>query len=1272
MSSEWNRFLRDSIPPLFVAAVASQPPSTGLPALAFLPATLRVDEPFWQSMVDDIVRELRSSGLPVLCSESGELCPLDTLLRRPSCVSRRLLSNDTLKRITGKQFVATSPRLGDASSKDPTHGGGEHGDDTALIELNVLEFGLAEMAACIHDLTAPPLLQPLSTTWLVELYGALLGLCKQHAGGVEVAAELLRGLPILPLHRPAGASLLSSCDGDAVYRGLPAEYKAKGDVWRESTLPNLRLLSAPMEAALDAAETAAPTQLLWILGVRPATPADLVSHVLREHEATYAAGGDELGRIPSWRGRHRRLRAQLRLLRRHASLLPSTGTGRPPLVLVPALRPGLTHPGEEEEEEEEGEDKTQKKDKEKTGLHEEEASRLPGMAAASDVVLTRSLGGLVRAFPPIKMKSLGRWRYCYESEEGLDVVEQMFDEHFLVTCLGATAMSELGEEVEIRLALPAVPAAYNDGRLEIELVGSCDALVSSSQQVWFRSEPRKQRDAEAEGLPDEQLTAEQMEDRMQMMEDYCDAIDEAPLAAWVKEWLTGLMTALGDAAIHDFVVAALQRYSALVGALPCPIPSTEQNSGIHVRFERLAQCYQKESFAAFGSIDLPMIDLPMPEDRKSRALVKEALIGLEGVLPYAEANATTVIAALGTIRRQAVEFQAPVRPKHLLPLLSWLNTHMLFHPNRDEARVCSGLAQLLDAGESRGLLAVPATDGDPNAPHRTVTLAESCWHEPSSAGAPLADILGIANLAPHYAGVYPLFERLGVRKQYNPTELCSALDILSDALMDGIMPFDEPQRAFATSALIGASTDRIHATCTFIYEALAETFDRDAESDRGQLNVIDADFFDKRRIYVPGVGTGESHDTTALVLGHLGEPRFSTSEDVFWFALSSDEEELARACGLHALAAHYPASLKSLFTQRLHVPLRPHPSTSRLIEALHDLRERQQSESVARVVAACQARLAERDVDGLGDEGPSMGVEHSSSCQLHGPACSHPACRAFSELFGRGGAAAGGHGNGGMGGGGGRGVEMLRMLGGIGTDAAESMAQARRMLDHALSMAKRCSNSEVRTNGILSSTGSNVACQECDEALPCDGSDADLRYATVLSSGVPLYLDRSLSVGPNAIGIDRDIRYHAESFGQLLSFLGNLLGPTVLPALHIFFEPPLTVTGRRRRELFGFNKDNSLFFSLRAFISLHGSAQSIWIPEVTCFWMRVLTHELAHNLAESHDRRHEMLMERLLEQSLPPLVREHSQHAVRAAQPQRWAHGRTASSSQAHFIHSVR
>ena len=84
--------------------------------------------------------------------------------------------------------------------------------------------------------------------------------------------------------------------------------------------------------------------------------------------------------------------------------------------------------------------------------------------------------------------------------------------------------------------------------------------------------------------------------------------------------------------------------------------------------------------------------------------------------------------------------------------------------------------------------------------------------------------------------------------------------------------------------------------------------------------MIDADFFDKRRIYVPGVGTGESHDTTALVLGHLGEPRFSTSEDVFWFALSSDEEELARACGLHALAAHYPASLKSLFTQRLHVP----------------------------------------------------------------------------------------------------------------------------------------------------------------------------------------------------------------------------------------------------------------------------------------------------------------------------------------------------------------
>ena len=163
------------------------------------------------------------------------------------------------------------------------------------------------------------------------------------------------------------------------------------------------------------------------------------------------------------------------------------------------------------------------------------------------------------------------------------------------------------------------------------------------------------------------------------------------------------------------------------------------------------------------------------------------------------------------------------------------------------------------------------------------------------------------------------------------------------------------------------------------------------------------------------------------------------------------------------------------------------------------------------------------------------------------------------------------------------------------------------MLDHALSMAKKMlkfrgqgpmgfCHLQVQTLHARSPT------KRCRAMAP-----ADLRYATVLSSGVPLYLDRSLSVGPNAIGIDRDIRYHAESFGQLLSFLGNLLGPTVLPALHIFFEPPLTVTGRRRRELFGFNKDNLVVLLPPRIHLTPRIAQSIWSFRRRAPRMRVLT-----------------------------------------------------------------
>ena len=88
--------------------------------------------------------------------------------------------------------------------------------------------------------------------------------------------------------------------------------------------------------------------------------------------------------------------------------------------------------------------------------------------------------------------------------------------------------------------------------------------------------------------------------------------------------------------------------------------------------------------------------------------------------------------------------------------------------------------------------------------------------------------------------------------------------------------------------------------------------------------------------------------------------RFSTSEDVYWFAATADSAELAAACGLHALAPHYPNALRRFFVTLLHVPERPNPSTSRLLEAIHTLAASPPTESTARVVAECQRVCSRR------------------------------------------------------------------------------------------------------------------------------------------------------------------------------------------------------------------------------------------------------------------------------------------------------------------------
>ena len=50
----------------------------------------------------------------------------------------------------------------------------------------------------------------------------------------------------------------------------------------------------------------------------------------------------------------------------------------------------------------------------------------------------------------------------------------------------------------------------------------------------------------------------------------------------------------------------------------------------------------------------------------------------------------------------------------------------------------------------------------------------------------------------------------------------------------------------------------------------------------------------------PNSVTATERGTSALHAAADQRPRFSTSEDVYWFAASRDEQLLAAACGLHA------------------------------------------------------------------------------------------------------------------------------------------------------------------------------------------------------------------------------------------------------------------------------------------------------------------------------------------------------------------------------------
>ena len=966
--SAWNRWLRDSAARLFVAAVAAQPPVVCAPALAFLPATLRVTEPFWQLFVDGAIRELRVSPLPVIRSESGELCPLSSLLRRPGCVSERLISNQELKSITdGKQFA--------------TGGGKDGAEDASLAALGLPDFGLQELVGCVH--AWPTVFAP---SWQVELYGALFELLKQagtgEAGGLEAASRVVRSLRIFPLTADPCASV--ACESGPIFTSLQSRDETALDALGYS----LRLLDQPIVDLLQETGAHQARMLLEVLGIRKVTPADLVNLVIREHEELM------VGMKPSQDLTMDRLRAQLNLLQRNADQLPPDAR---PVLLVPV------------------------------GGREQELRLLP----LQDAQLSTVLGGLC---------------HVQAEEPTLNVVE-LFGP--LLRIEDEVNVEELLERLRIEQFLRE--------RLGLKLV---EGTVKTA----------------ATTVTERQLSA--------------------------------FLAAATEPQLFEYVRREFLRCLDFGAKLQIELESERVNIGRSF----LASCFGYQS--AFGATGLPCINLQLPTEHKAGTA---ALNFLEEYLGVAVAvTVLTVLYALRTLSNMELldmedghirsNGTGPLEPIYVrqLPLLSWLGNHLMTTDAQHDKYFLRDLLFFLPlAGASGGI--------------RSVTVSSACWYEGEQAKW-LSDVLDLSNLAEVYASARYLFtDVLKVRCTFSIDELCMALDTLSEVVMDGEIkgqqlttseqdcmadyfehglqglagrPSMESEmwrsmldtfplsggrtkadiKAFVLGLLLRRNVANLLAVCTYAYEQLALSLGDDASA-------VDADFFDMRRILVP-----VAHPARGAFSTSGGEEvsfcRFSTSEDVYWFASTADEAELAAACGLHALSPHYPNALRRFFVDLLHAPARPNPSTSRLLEAIHTLAASPPTESTARVVAECErvcphtsnhaARpvlsdlvlshhclptqqppdrrvraqlLSRRDLSGL-EEAGSM----STGCPRHGPGCHHPACHALGSLFGSrepGGSAGGGGG------------VTLSDLGLTASTPRECVERARQSIAQALSLGRR-------------------------------------------------------------------------------------------------------------------------------------------------------------------------------------------------------------------------
>ena len=1238
-NDEWNRYLRDATPSLFVAAVAAQHTGAGhgaedagvgavRPALAFLPPALRVNDMFWQPLVDGCVRALRTSGLPAMRAESGELCPLSELLRRPPAVPPAVLSNATLRALTGVQFAE-----GDEMSTEAA---------AAMDALGVASMRLPELIACVRALAAAHQQAPRSAlsnmlndpSWLPQLYAALYALGRESGAedGLEAAAALLRSLPVFPLE-PAGGGdggddgdggdgagklTLAACEAGPIFRRAPSHI-APGtpNDWMRRALPRLRVLSTAVANAIDRGPRDAG-RLLDALGVRAATAADVVQHIVRDHQALAVCGGGVAGTMAASTDAQRTMLAtHLRLLRLHGASLPAEAAS---IILVPARADHPTSPL-------------------RVAAAIEVTVAPLVRALVPNAALSRPVPGLSAdgttndaadgvASPPLYFDGLPP-----SPSTAAELQEALRDEAFLIDRLGAKVATGVVLDPRSRWVLecatvaPPPPAPF-------------DTLSRSTGEPPVPAP-----------VPVSQAA---------LLDTLLQAMAEPPLRRYVTDIVSR----------HAHALSALSYPIAPEGGA-APVAAAVVEEAADACLQRINQCVLASAFAHFGA-GLPCIDplLPAQEDARAAALALLSTLGVsvasdvDGLLRALALQHASHDALPPGQRSRMPPHEASVSVARRLPLLAALGTALMVRSTAapDGALLAARVRDTLGDATSQLTLQIPSPDGDPTAT-RYLPMHTLCWHDAGSTAAELAEVLGLPNAAPHYAAArYLLVDVLGVRRRFEYSELCEALDHLSTALMDGEMG-DDPQRAFAAVTLLGAPVERMHALCSLVYEELAAAVGRaalsgapvDADLDAVVAD-LDADFFDRRRIFVPAQSPGTNDDggrdqrlagvdaaTSAEV-----PSRFSTSEDVYWFAATADEEQLAAACGLRAIGPHYPAALKAFFTSVVHVPATPRPSTSRLIEAMIDLANAPSTPETERAVQACAQQLARRDlrtIEAHAADFFGLGVTSVTSeayCPRHGHGCTHPACAALGGLFGAGRAGAGGIASGGA-----AAVPGLRALGGVGPDARTCLESAREAISAAVQRSRRCQQRELlaRPNAPPFRSGSQ-ACAACDDEQPCDGADLDLQLVGQTAAGIPVYAD-----GEGAA----DGGYWwaaAEALGAVLLRLASLVSPHVAPSVHLFWASPATPAGEARREVFAFNSGGSLFFSVRAYTSLHAALPSPFEPECTAFWLTTLAHEMAHNLAPEHDARHAKLMERLLEQMIPLLIRQHLQQAAAMLSPQ--------------------